>query len=40
MVHRDVDEWKYVSLVTKENTTHDFKFTERAASIDFIVSVS
>ena len=40
VIQRDVDEWKYVSLVTKEHTSHDFKFYKRSDTIDFIIHVS
>ena len=37
---KDVDEWKYLSLVTDNASTYDFKFSQRVDAVDLIVAVS
>lgn len=39
-VEEDEDEWKYVTLFTKDNITYDFRIRLRNDVINFIIAVS
>jgi len=36
----DTDQWKYISLVSDNQITYDFKFSRRIDATDFIIAVS
>ena len=39
-IQQDEDEWRYISLVTKDAQTYDFKFKTLKDATDFIQIVS